>query len=215
MFQGFSPKTVDFLWGLRLNNNRDWFLAHKSEYQNYLYEPMKLLAQDVFGAFQDVPNMDYKLSRIYKDARMHPVVPYKESLWLVMRPEGCIWSEQPSLYFEIRPEGYHYGFILWSPKSAVMERYRRLLAAHPEEYPALVKQVESDTGILLDGDEYVRKNPCPHVILEPYFNRKNIRFVTGGEPGEEMFSSQLADRVIDTLQKCYPLYAYCLKFSLD
>ena len=215
MFQGFSPETVDFLWGIRLNNNREWFMAHKAEYQKFLYEPMKLLAQDVFAAFQDVPNMDHKLSRIYKDARMHPAVPYKESLWFVMRPEGYSWSEQPSLYFEIRPEGFHYGFVLWSPKTAVMERYRKRLADYPEEYPALVKAAERATGILLDGDEYSRKKSCPHEILEPYYNRKNIKFVTTGEPGDLMFSPKLADQVIDTLKKLYPLYEYCLKFSLD
>ncbi len=36
MFDGFSPKTVDFLWGIRMNNNREWFLTHKQEYQRYL-----------------------------------------------------------------------------------------------------------------------------------------------------------------------------------
>ena len=34
MFQGFTPETVDFLWGIRMNNNRDWFLAHKKDYVN-------------------------------------------------------------------------------------------------------------------------------------------------------------------------------------
>ena len=44
MFQGFSPETIDFLWGIRFNNNRDWFTLHKQEYQATLYEPMKALA---------------------------------------------------------------------------------------------------------------------------------------------------------------------------
>ena len=26
MFTGFTPETIDFLWGIRMNNNRDWFL---------------------------------------------------------------------------------------------------------------------------------------------------------------------------------------------
>ena len=29
MFTGFTPETIDFLWGIRMNNNRDWFLEHK------------------------------------------------------------------------------------------------------------------------------------------------------------------------------------------
>ncbi len=215
MFQGYYPETVDFLWGIRLNNERGWFMEHKADYQKYLYEPTKLLSQEVFREFQDVPNMDYKLSRIYKDARMHPAKPYKESLWFVMRPEGYSWSEQPSLYFEVRPEGYHYGFILWSPKAAVMERYRKTIAAKPEEFVELVHRVERDSGILLQGDQYSRKKTCPDPILEPYYHLKNLRFQVSGEPGERMFSPELGEQVKETLKKLYPMYEYCLKFSLE
>ena len=43
MFEGFSPETVDFLWGIRMNNNREWFMENKKNYTQYLYEPMKEL----------------------------------------------------------------------------------------------------------------------------------------------------------------------------
>jgi uncharacterized protein (DUF2461 family) len=43
MFEGISPETVDFLWGIRMNNNREWFMAHKHDYVKKLYEPMKAL----------------------------------------------------------------------------------------------------------------------------------------------------------------------------
>ena len=29
MFTGFTDATVDFLWGIRFNNERPWFEAHK------------------------------------------------------------------------------------------------------------------------------------------------------------------------------------------
>ena len=29
MFEGFSPETVDFLWGIRMNNTREGFLEHQ------------------------------------------------------------------------------------------------------------------------------------------------------------------------------------------
>lgn len=214
MFQGFSPETVDFLWGIRLNNHRAWFMDHKADYQKYLYEPMKQLSAEIFSHFQDVPNMDYKLSRIYKDARLHPAVPYKESLWLSMRPENRHWSEQPTLYFEIEPEGCNYGCVLYMPKSAVMERYRQLLAAKPEEFPTLVKELETATGLTFHGDSYYRKKPCPDPVLEPYYNLKNLQFVDTVEPGELMFSHDLADFVIEKLKALYPMYEYCLKFTL-
>lgn len=214
MFTGFMPETMDFLWGIRLNNRRDWFMEHKEDYQKYLYEPMKQLSQEVFAHFRDVPNMDYKLSRIYKDARLHPAVPYKESLWLSMRPADLPWSEQPTLYFEVCPEGYQYGFVLWAPKKEAMDRYRQLLAERPAEFPALIKQVELESGVPFHGDVSYRKKACPAPQIEPYYNLKNLQFIKSGAPGELMFSPELADTVIKTLKSLYLIYEYCLKFSV-
>lgn len=213
MFQGFSPETIDFLWGIRLNNHRDWFMDHKAEYQKTLYEPMKALSQQIFAQFQDVPNMAHKLSRIYKDARMHPAVPYKESLWLSMRPEDLPWSEQPTLYFEVRPEGYSYGFILWKPRAEMTEKFRAMLTARPDEFLSVVRQVEQASGIEFRCESYYRKKPCPDPALEPYYNMKSIIMDVDRAPDELLFSENLVDEVIKTLQALYPLYEYCLKFT--
>ena len=53
MFIGFTPETIDFLWGIRMNNNRDWFLEHKKQYVSTLYEPMKALGKDLFAPFME------------------------------------------------------------------------------------------------------------------------------------------------------------------
>ena len=45
MFPGFTPETIDFLWGIRMNKNRDWFQDHKKQYVDTLYEPMKVLGK--------------------------------------------------------------------------------------------------------------------------------------------------------------------------
>jgi len=191
MFEGFRPETVDFLWGIRLNNNRDWFMANKQMYQTQLYEPMKALSAQVFSAFQDVPNMAFKLSRIYKDARLHPAVPYKESLWLSMRPDGLPWSEQPTLYFEIRPEGYSYGFILWKPRAEMMEKFRQMLLAKPDEFPTLVKKLEKTSGVSCKPESYYRKKPCPDERVKDWYNLKTIFMDVDREPDELLFSPKL------------------------
>lgn len=215
MFQGFTPETIDFLWGLRLNNRRDWFMEHKEEYQKTLYEPMKELAQEVFEPFLDVPNMSRKVSRIYKDARMHPAVPYKEGLWFSMRPDGLPWSEQPTLFFQIRPERYDFGFLLWHPTAAMTTKWRSLMADRPEEFPQLVKTMERKTGLQFEGTPYCRKKPCPAEILEPYYNLKNMSMEISREPDDLLFSAELAKTVRETLQKLLPMYEYCLKFTME
>ena len=114
MFQGYSQETVDFMWGIRFNNERGWFLAHKDDYQQHLLAPTRELGQAVYeGLSAALPQepLILKVSRIYRDARMHYPVPYKESLWLCIRQDVEWWAENPCLYFEIRPEGASAGFI--------------------------------------------------------------------------------------------------------
>ena len=44
MFQGFSEKTIDFLWGVRFHNEKMWYESHRDEYLAALYEPMRALS---------------------------------------------------------------------------------------------------------------------------------------------------------------------------
>ena len=45
MFQGFSQGAVDFLWGVRFNNERSWFEAHKQEYLDLVIAPLQELGR--------------------------------------------------------------------------------------------------------------------------------------------------------------------------
>ena len=49
MFTGFTDETVDFLWGIRFNNERTWFEAHKEIYLNRFYRPMCALADELYA----------------------------------------------------------------------------------------------------------------------------------------------------------------------
>ena len=44
MFQGYTQGTIDFLWGLKLNNERAWFQAHKEEFLALVDRPTRELA---------------------------------------------------------------------------------------------------------------------------------------------------------------------------
>ena len=63
-FTGFSPEMIDFLWGIRMNNNRDWFQSHKEAYLNCLYRPMLAFAEAIREPFRDVPGMACTIYRI-------------------------------------------------------------------------------------------------------------------------------------------------------
>ena len=167
MFTGFTPETVDFLWGIRMNNNRDWFLQHKKQYTDSLYEPMKALGQAVFEPFLEKPGNILKVSRIYRDARLHPPTPYKESLWLCIRQEVDWWAENPCLYFEITPEVASYGFFYWKPRTAVLEDFRNRISARPEEFLKLIADTERATGLPIRAARYKRHKAADNPALAP------------------------------------------------
>ena len=209
MFTGFTPETVDFLWGIRMNNNRDWFLEHKKQYTDTLYEPMKALGQAVFQPFLDRPGNILKVSRIYRDARLHPPTPYKESLWLCIRQEVDWWAENPCLYFEITPEGASYGFFYWKPRTSVLETFRQRIAAKPDEFLKLIHDTEAATGVPVTAQCYKRPKIPENPALAPYFAWKGeIGCTRSIEPGDALFGPQLETEVKDFFAKLTPLYEY-------
>ena len=50
MFTGFTDETVDFMWGIRFNNERAWFEAHKEIYLTHFYQPMRELGDCSMGS---------------------------------------------------------------------------------------------------------------------------------------------------------------------
>ena len=215
MFTGFTPETMDFLWGIRMNNNRDWFTLHKGDYVRTLYEPMKELGQAVFQPFLERPGNLLKVSRIYRDARMHPPTPYKESLWLCIRRDVDWWAENPCLYFELNPEGANYGFFYWKPRTAVLEDFRRNISAKPDDFLKLISDTEAAVGQPVTAECYKRPKPTDNPALIPYFAWKGqIGCTREIAPGDRLFGSQLEEEVSGFFEALTPLYEYFNQFTL-
>ena len=214
MFQGFTPETVDFLWGIRMNNNREWFQEHKQDYVNHLYEPMKALGKELFQPFVEKPGNLLKVSLIYRDARKHHPLPYKEGLWICIRRDVEWWAENPCLYFEIFPEGISYGFCLWRPKVSTMADFRKKIAEQPKEFLKLIKKTEKETGLPITAECYKRPKEAPSKELEPYYAWKTgIGCIVQEEFSESTFGTELAERVGTFLQKLIPIYEYFCQFE--
>ena len=215
MFAGFTPETVDFLWGIRMNNRRDWFLEHKKQYVDTLYEPMKALGKELFLPFVEKPGHLLKVSRIYRDARMHHPLPYKESLWLSIRQDVDWWAENACLFFEINPDGVFYGFSLYKPRPATMKEFRKAIAANPGEFLQIVEAVEASTGMQIRAQTYKHPEQCENPALERFFSWKTEIGLTVEAPfSEATFGPELAQTVGDFFEKLTPLYEYFARFSV-
>ena len=207
MFKGFTAETIDFLWGVRFNNRREWFLEHKREYEEVLYRPMLALAEEV-EALAPVEGTVVKTSRLYRDVRYSGGVPYKDYLWFCVREDNVFWSEHPSLYFQIAPEEGSLGFILYAPKAQLMGAHRRRMLAHPGELAKLMEPILA-TGRFQDKSaRYKRPKEGGGPELEPWYQLKNCFLEETIPVGEALFDRELPARIASAFQVLTPLYRY-------
>jgi len=215
MFIGFSQKTVDFMWGIRLNNNKTWFEEHKDEFKRDFQAPMKELGQEVYERI----NTDYgergfihKLSRIYKDARrVHDGSLYRDNLWFsVEKPYVEIMENSGVLtfWFDLNPEGWNYGLGYYAAKAATMEKLRARIDGNAKEFENLIDLLESQEEFKLDGPEYARQKQAPTSKAQEWYNKKSFSLIHFGEIGDELFSRKFADRLVNGYRFLMPFYDY-------
>ena len=209
MFTGFTPETIDFLWGIRMNNNRDWFLEHKKQYVSTLYEPMKALGKDLFAPFMEIPGTILKVSRIYRDARrLHGQGPYKDHLWFCVRTGDQDWTGRPAFYFEIAPDYYSYGMGFWAASAATMTRYRQQIDRDPKTLEKLVRQFDRQQVFQLTGPDYVRSKGQVSDLLRPWYQKKSLTLAHEVPLDESLYSPAFAARVTEDLKTLLPFYRY-------
>ena len=212
MFQGYTQETVDFMWGIRFNNEREWFLAHKEDYQKHLLEPTRALGEQVYeglrGMLPHEPLL-LKVSRIYRDARrLHGRGPYKDHLWFCVRTGDKDWTGRPTFYFEIAPEYYSYGMGFWQARAELMELFRRDLQERPDEFGRLVRLFNRQREFVLTGDSYARSKGEVSDLLRPWFQKKSLSLSHELPLDEKIFRPELAEEILAGFKTLVPFYMY-------
>ena len=219
MFDGFSQRTIDFMWNLRLNNEKTWFEAHKEDFIRDFQSPMKLLGREVFERI----NADYgkygfihKLSRIYKDARrVKGGEPYRSNLWFSIEKPSEEWTSTPVFWFELAPDGWSYGMGYYSAKPMTMAKLRARIDSDPTKFEKLIKPLRKQDEFVLIGDEYARKKDAPTPKVAAWYNKKSFSLFHSQENGEELYSHDLVDRLVSGYKLLMPFYDYFVTLDSD
>ena len=217
MFQGFSQGAVDFLWGVRFNNERGWFLAHKEEYLTLVDRPLRELGAQLQASLEDsAPELGLNLyvSRIYRDARrLYGRGPYKDHLWFTLRrpkDERAV----PAFYFEIAPEYYSYGMGCYDPTPAPMAKPRARIDRDPSPLEKLARRLER-SPFQLEGTLYKRPKGDPGPLLSPWYNRKSITLSRDENCEGLLFQPELAGAVAEGFRFLRPFYDYLYSLAGD
>jgi uncharacterized protein (TIGR02453 family) len=217
MFNGFSSATIDFMWNLRLNNNKPWFEAHKDEFIRDFQAPMKALGREVFERVTAKHDKGFihKVSRVYKDARrIRDGEPYRANLWFSIEkpvPSDVEWTGTPVFWFELAPDEWSYGLGYYAAKAETMVNFRAMIDENPKKFEKLVALLEGQDEFVLEGEEYKRKKE-PNAKLSAkaaeWYNKKSFSLIHLQKNGEELYSRELADRLVKGYEFLMGFYDY-------
>lgn len=215
-FTGFFPETLEFLKGIRANNQKAWFEAHKSDYENYVVAPLKALSFTLTDAMEAIdPQFAFgprSVSRIYRDARFSAdKSPYKSSMWVSFKRPSKEWTTAPAYYFEITPDDYRYGMGFYSATPDVMRRFRETIDESPEKFKKVVAFFNKKGSYELGGDFYKKifdASKKPEV--NQWYQRKSFYLARNKTPDKTLFSPNLAEEMTDAFMEMAPLYHYLM-----
>lgn len=219
MFTGFTQEAVDFMWGIRFNNEKSWFEAHREQFQQSLQLPMKALCSELFEALNDeFPDLclQHKVSRIYRDARrLHGMGPYRDHLWCSFEQPTESFAATPVFWFELEPEGWSYGMGYYCARAATMAKLRARIDRDPKPMKKLQKALAGQSEFLLEGPSYAREKPCAEMSLSAWYNKKSFSLCHMEELTELLYSPALKDRLLAGYRFLVPYYRYFSTLDSD
>jgi uncharacterized protein (TIGR02453 family) len=167
----FTPDFFRFLSRLKRKNNRDWFQAHKDEYEATVHQPALKFITDFAAPLYEIspylvadprPSRG-SLFRIYRDTRFsHDKRPYKTHVAMRFSHRGKD-VHSPGFYLHLDPAGCYAASGLWHPEPPTLLKVRSAIVSRPDEWRSVRKLLNWDDANKLSRPP--RGFPCDHEFV--------------------------------------------------
>ena len=164
----FSDKTFKFLRALARHNDREWFHAHKADYEAQVRQPFLALISDLQPALLEVSEhyradpktVGGSLFRIHRDTRFsNNKAPYKEWQGARLFHARSKEVEAPSFYLHLQPGHCFIGAGLWHPEPVTLRRIRQFIVDNPGSWAAAAHGTAFRKRFDLDDSEMLTRPP--------------------------------------------------------
>jgi uncharacterized protein (TIGR02453 family) len=141
----FSPRAVTFLRGLKKNNDRAWFAAHKEQYEGEVRAPMAALVERLTVELRRfapdlVASPRVSLYRIYRDTRFSDdKSPFKTQVGAIFPHRDLPRHQGAGLYLEIGAARVMIAGGLYMPQPPDLQALREHLADNYAHFRTLVE----------------------------------------------------------------------------
>jgi len=220
-FAGFPLQTLEFLNKLAQNNDREWFQAHRADYEQHVIEPsldficaMEAPLAALSSRFLCIPKRTGgSLLRIYRDTRFaRDKRPYKTNIGIHFRHDGFPDIHGPGLYFHVGLDECFVGGGIWRPEPRSLGLIRQRIVDKPKLWASARKVAAQLPGGEFFG-ESLKRVPSGYATDHPFaddLRRKDFVIARTFEPGL-LHSTELLDFATETYGAMRPL----MKFLCD
>ena len=227
-FQGFGKKTLQFLNEIKRNNDKEWFEAHRDEYEKLILNPSRAFVVEMGEHLQALeptinaePKINKSLYRIYRDTRRMGAnkAPIKHRIGVIFWQGNTKRMQSSSFYMHFSADELYVAVgVRWFEKP-MLDAYRdyikddakrgelaeilEKIKAKDKEYTHLEKGYKryprGFNADMTNADLSLYKGMATYTILEP-------KLIFDGE------------KLVETLYKIYedmlPLQKFMYEISL-
>jgi len=196
-FAGFPRAAVTFLKDLEDNNDRDWFKANRSRYDDHLVAPALALAADLkrYGSV--------KLFRPYNDTRFHAKAPIKEHIGIPFGMAGAT-----GYYVELSLDGLLVAAGMYRTEPDQVARLREAVA-DPRKGAALTRALAKAKAAGFDlGEPDLKRVPRgydpDHARADLLRHRRLVVHHREAKPGKWLHTPEAGERIAHWFQAATP-----------
>jgi uncharacterized protein (TIGR02453 family) len=162
-FPGFRKEAFQFLRELKANNDRAWFKARKSTFDDEVLWPMRCLVAQLGNELpaRGLPiagDPDRAVFRIYRDTRFSPNKdPYKTHIGAYLTRSGDR-KEDGGVYVHVGADECFFGGGFWNADPGLVRRWRERMASNPGEFMDIVAGIEQ-AGLEMRRQDPLKRLP--------------------------------------------------------
>ncbi|MBX3061381.1 MAG: DUF2461 domain-containing protein [Anaerolineae bacterium] len=207
--------TLEFLRELRLNNNKQWFEAHRVQYQA-AQRAFEDLVTELILRFDDIESLSgitakECIFRIYRDVRFSPdKSPYKINMGAGISARGKN-AKGNEYYLHIQPDGESFlGGGMYIPSSDDLRNYREAVARKPEKLRKLLGDKNFVRVFGKVEGEQLKTAPKGYAPDHPAIDLLRYKQMVASLPlpDDVVTSSDLSDLLLDSCKVLKPFLDY-------
>ncbi|MAT40564.1 MAG: TIGR02453 family protein [Ectothiorhodospiraceae bacterium] len=224
--EGFPKEAVAFLAKLGKNNDKNWFLDHRDEFEEKLMEPAREFVTAVGDELKKVrpdiiadPKTDKSIFRLHRDVRFSKdKSPYKTNLGILFWEGEAKKMENPGFYMHFEPKTFFAGVGMHIFTKDQLKIYRDVVSqTGPNKELADAAKKVTKKGYEIWGKHYkqVPRGYSDDIPNAEYLLHNGIMAGITVDNVKELYEQDMKKYAVKLFKDMLPIHEWCLKYIVQ